>query len=104
MSNRSILINVSEKLEEEFGLHIKEHRLGDIERLLKIAASKLNYPSYEDLTEVILSASQLDIEHKNALSSIFTIGETYFFREKPFIALVIGKIIPELLQSSPGIS
>ncbi len=102
MSNRSILIKVSEKLEEAFGLHIKEHRLGDIERLLKIAASKLNYPSYEDLTEVILSASQLDIEHKNALSSIFTIGETYFFREKPFIALVMGKIIPELLGSTPN--
>lgn len=102
MKHEGYLSDISERIAEILGLNFQANQWIDMERRLIAAAKdlKIDY-SISGINEWLSQAQFTNVE-LNALSAHLTIGETYFFREKPALDLIIQKILPELINQRRG--
>jgi len=102
MKEDNYLSKISLRITEIFGLQFQFNQYVDMERRLIAAANDLKKnPSISTIFEW-LSKSHFSIHELHTLSTHLTIGETYFFREKPALELLIHQIIPELIKQRRG--
>jgi chemotaxis protein methyltransferase CheR len=93
----SLLSQLSEFVSTQTGLHFPQERWGDLERGIAAAAPDLNFSDRESCARWLLSAP-LTRHMNEILASHLSVGETYFFREKPSLGIFEQQILPELLQ------
>jgi chemotaxis protein methyltransferase CheR len=78
---------------EHLGLHFPPERWPDLERGIGRAARETGVLAYvQDLL-----SSPPDREVLDTLAVHLTVGETYFFREKPIFEALQQRILPELI-------
>ncbi len=83
------------------GLHFPPARLDDLQRGLDGAASELGFDDTGACVRQLLGATP-DKTQLLALASHLTIGETYFFRDRPMLDALAQTILPELIASRRG--
>lgn len=99
MNQEEYLSEISNRIAEILGLHFQANQLKDMERRILAAATDLKIETDINNLYQWFSKSEFSNKELHILSSHLTIGETYFFREKPSLDLFIEKIIPELLET-----
>lgn len=84
-------------MEERFGLRISPERQPGLENTIEKIRVQLGFPSIEGLIRGIsfFPPRQGDIE---VLVSHFTVGETYFFRDKAVFSALEEIVLPELIR------
>ncbi len=93
---------ISDQISQLLGLNFPKNRWGDLERSLLAACRELGLvPSIENFA-LWFSEGRYSQEQLNVLIDHLTVGETYFFREKPSLELFRTQIIPELLTERFG--
>lgn len=92
---------LSAVIAESMGLHFPSERRDDLERGIASAAPELGF---EDISECVagLLSRPLDNAQLQTLASHLTIGETYFFRDRPTMAALSNEILPGLIDSRRG--
>ena len=93
-----LLVRLSELLDTRLGLHFPRGRWADLERGISDASSRLGLPSAESFVRQLLEAP-LRPREIEILADCLTVGETYFFREKPSLDALEHQILPELLRT-----
>ncbi len=91
------LERISRRIQALFGLHFAESRHHDLARILINTAAELHLSNQ---IEDIASWVHQDTLPENELSVLIkhlTVTETYFFREKPALALFRQRIIPAII-------
>src|SRR5579863_3891123 len=92
---------VSEFVAQHMGLHFPRERLIDLQRGLSDAADEFGFDDVAACADWLLSAPptrpQLQV-----LASHLTIGETYFFRDKPAFDVLASRVLPELIHARRG--
>jgi chemotaxis protein methyltransferase CheR len=83
------------------GLHFPAERWPDLRRGIRSAAPEFGYTDEAACVQWLLSAP-LTRHQIEILAGSLTVGETYFFREKPAFAVLTNRILPELIQSRRG--
>lgn len=102
MKQEAYLSEISDRIAEILGLNFQANQWIDMERRLIAAAKDLKIDHSILGINEWLSKSQFTNIELHALSAHLTIGETYFFREKPAFELFTIKIIPELITQRRG--
>ncbi|OGG02368.1 MAG: hypothetical protein A3F83_12320 [Candidatus Glassbacteria bacterium RIFCSPLOWO2_12_FULL_58_11] len=100
---RSDLLRFSEFISSQMGLHFPPERRADIQRGISSAAPEFGFADPEACIQWLMS-SPLTRRQIEILASHLTIGETYFFREKPIFETLRDKVLRELIQSRMGTS
>jgi chemotaxis protein methyltransferase CheR len=95
------LIKLSRFVTDRMGLWYPRERFGDLERSLVQAAGELDFADAEGFVDWLLSSS-LSRKEIEKLSSHFTIGETYFFRDGNVFRALETEVIPGLIQEARG--
>jgi len=98
MKHQEYLAEISNRVIQIFGLNYLPNQYIDLERRLIATAKELKIDTSLNKIYEWLSKPQLSHIEINALSANLTIGETYFFREKPALDLFVEKIIPDLIE------
>jgi chemotaxis protein methyltransferase CheR len=80
------------------GLYFPESRWHDLERGLVLAAAADGFADLHGYCRALLNGS-LPSSHIEELSTHLTIGETYFFREKPALNALRDHVLPELIHA-----
>lgn len=92
---------VSALVAERLGLHFPPHRLADLQRGLASAAMDLGLPDATACAHWLLAspptAADLDL-----LASHLTVGETYFFRDRPAFESLAARVLPEVIRARRG--
>jgi chemotaxis protein methyltransferase CheR len=103
--NRSIshtlLLNLSEFVASQTGLHFSKERWCDLERGIYSAAREFGFKDTESCIQWLIS-SPLTKKQIEILSSHLTVGETYFFRNKKSLEVLEEYILPELIHLCRG--
>ena len=92
---------LSEFIAEHMGLHFPPERLADLQRGLAGAAQEFGFDDVAACVDWLLSAPPTR-EHLQVLASHLTIGETYFFRDKPTFDVLASRVLPELIDARRG--
>jgi chemotaxis protein methyltransferase CheR len=87
---------VSELVAAKTGLHFPPERHLDLERGLADAANESGFATTSEYADWLLSTA-LAARELQSLASHLTIGETYFFRERPTFAALATHVLPELI-------
>jgi chemotaxis protein methyltransferase CheR len=98
MKQKGELIKIAALVEKELGLHFESNRIEDVERGILAALYEINIEDTEKFISNLATASSIEPLFLKVLSSYLTIGETYFFREKPAMSLFIKMIMPEVIR------
>ncbi len=93
-----LLARLSKFVVMQTGLHFPQERWGDLERGIAAAAPDFNFSDWESCARWLLS-TPLSYHINAVLASHLSIGETYFFREKPGLKVLEEQIFAQLLQS-----
>jgi chemotaxis protein methyltransferase CheR len=96
--DNSQLSQLSALIAARMGLHFPEPRWHDLERGLVLAAAASGFADVHGYCHWLLSDS-LPSSHIEELSTHLTIGETYFFREKPTLNALREHVLPELIYA-----
>ena len=91
-----LLNQLRDFISEHFGIHFSDARLGDLQRLAGFAAGELGFSRLEDCA-LAITGSRLSKDQLDLLLKSLTVGETYFFRERPFFDALEHEIIPRLM-------
>ncbi len=83
------------------GLQFPRERWPDLRRGLVGAAQEFGFDDASACADWLLS-SPLSKAQLQVLASHLTISETYFFRDKPTLAALAERILPELIRSRRG--
>ncbi|MEN3352318.1 MAG: chemotaxis protein methyltransferase CheR, partial [Betaproteobacteria bacterium] len=83
------------------GLHFPRERWDDLQRGLAEAARELGFDNVATCVGSFLSERTTKTQLQ-VLASHLTIGETYFFRDKPTLDALAGHILPELIRARAG--
>jgi len=94
----NLLGSLSCWIAEHAGLHYPEERWVDLQRGVTAAARDLHFSSAESYARHLL-ASPGTRSQIQAIASHLTVGETYFFRDKPVLAALQNHVFPELIQA-----
>ena len=92
------LLTVRDILSEKFGIYYPDDKMHDLEKGINASALESGYANPEGLISEIIS-NKLSKEDFIKFASSFTIGETYFFREKKVFEALETVILPELIRS-----
>src|SRR4051794_28745151 len=90
---RPSLTRVSELIAERTGLHFPPERHADLRRALDEAASELGCLDGAACAERLLASAPSTAELR-LLARHLTIGETYFFRERPSFNALATEVLP----------
>ena len=93
-----LLSRLSEFVGARTGLYFPRERWDDLERGIAAAAADFNFSDGEQCVHWLLSAPPTRRMHE-VLATHLSIGETYFFREKRSLEILVENILPPLLQS-----
>lgn len=92
--------DISKRINQLFGIHLKKNSWASMEKNLVKAAKSLNRKEdLESISKWVLKTSLNDIEY-HALATNLTVGETYFFREITGLTLLTNQIIPAIRKSN----
>lgn len=99
MTEIESLGNVAKTIEKELGLFFPENRYEDLKRGL-VNSSKVLYndTNPQRIIEEIITNIRIPKKILETLSATLTIGETYFFRERPAITFFQDILIPKLYE------
>ncbi len=87
---------IKRRIEELLGLHFAENQWTHLERNLAQVARALQFDNtHQDICKWI-TQKQIPQEELEILAHHLTVGETYFFREKAGLNLLVDKIIPAI--------
>jgi chemotaxis protein methyltransferase CheR len=92
---------VSELIAARTGLHFPPERRADLQRALGEAATEFGCRDGDHCAEWLL-ASPLSREELSRLARHLTIGETYFFRERPSFNALASHVLPVLIHRKRG--
>ncbi len=94
----ALLLQISQFVNSQMGLHFPQKRWPDLARGLAHAAGDFGFDDVETCIHWLLSAplTQTQIE---TLADHLTIGETYFFREKNALEVLQNHILPALINA-----
>jgi chemotaxis protein methyltransferase CheR len=95
---RTYLAEISQLIEAKLGLYFPESRWPELERGLHSAAAAAGFDSATAYCQVLLT-SPLTRNRCEELATHLTIGETYFFREKPTFKALQEHILPDLIRA-----
>jgi chemotaxis protein methyltransferase CheR len=93
-----ILTQLSEVVAANFGLHFPRERHADLQRGVCGAAKDLGCANPLLYAESLLSHPVRPRE-LSALAAHLTVGETYFFRERPTFDALAGEVLPDLIRT-----
>jgi chemotaxis protein methyltransferase CheR len=79
------------------GLHFPPERHAELRRAVVAAAPAFGFANDRACAEWLLSA-RLSSAHLRTLATHLTIGETYFFRERPSFNAIANEILPILIH------
>ncbi len=99
-----IISKIALRIKALLGLHFTENRFGDLARGVTEAAKELNRSETLPLVLDWLNQSGLSESELKVLSTHLTVNETYFFRERMALDLLVEKIVPELLSGKKQIT
>ncbi|WP_068467390.1 CheR family methyltransferase [Candidatus Protochlamydia phocaeensis] len=85
-------------LNKEIGLYFSKRNKKDLEKKLQLAVKEFGFEDPLACIEWLLR-SPLHKEQIDILARYLTIGETYFFRDPHFFALLENKILPGIIQA-----
>jgi chemotaxis protein methyltransferase CheR len=88
---------LSELIAARTGLHFPPERHADLQRAVVAAAPEFGFASDRACAEWLLSA-RLSSADLRTLATHLTIGETYFFRERPSFNAIANEILPILIH------
>src|SRR5262245_26177891 len=91
------LARVSALIAERTGLHFPPERHADLHRALAEAAPRLGLANGDACADWLLSAPPSPDELRT-LATYLTIGETYFFRERPSFNALASAVLPVLIH------
>ncbi|MCG3210447.1 MAG: hypothetical protein FOGNACKC_04078 [Anaerolineae bacterium] len=94
----ALLMQISQFVNSQMGLHFPQKRWPDLARGLARAAGDFGFDDAEACVQWLLSAplTQTQIE---TLADHLTIGETYFFRERNALEALQNYILPALIKA-----
>ena len=96
------LAQLSELLSIQMGMYFPKERWNDLALGIKTAANEFGFMDTESFIQWLVSSSTLTKDQIETLAGHFTIGETYFFREKKSLELLQTQILPDLIRSRQG--
>jgi chemotaxis protein methyltransferase CheR len=88
---------LSEMIAARTGLHFPPERHADLQRAVVAAAPDFGFANDRACAEWLLSA-RLSSADLRTLATHLTIGETYFFRERPSFNAVANEVLPILIH------
>jgi len=93
----SSLAQLSEFIAEQMGFYFPRERWLDLERGMRSVSREFEFDDMESCVQWLVSSpvTQSRIE---ILASHLTVGETYFFRERPSFDLLEARVLPELIS------
>src|SRR5687768_15922639 len=94
----ALLSQISQLIALEMGLHFPEVRWHELERGITSAAATLGFSDAHVYAQSLLTAPLIRTQIEE-LSIHLTVGETYFFREKPTFNALREYIFPELIRT-----
>lgn len=94
----SELLLLSKWLADTAGLHFPRRRWTDLERCMRSATRDLGYRNCRACLHALLNEEERSDEFTTMIRH-FTIGETYFFREKAAFRALENVVLPELIKS-----
>ena len=97
MNNEHLIKDLSTRVEELLGLHFPKNRWNDLERGLFATAKELKINAELGSIALWLAGHDFLPGQLDVLANNLTIGETYFFRDKPVLEIFKSYIIKELL-------
>jgi chemotaxis protein methyltransferase CheR len=92
---------LSEMIAARTGLHFPPERHADLRRAVVAAAPEFGFTSERACAEWLLSA-RLSSADLRTLATHLTIGETYFFRERPSFNAIANEVLPILIHRRRG--
>lgn len=92
-----LMAQFSQRIAAQMGLDFPPTRWRDLERGMELAAAEFGFNAIEPCMQWLLSApcSRQQIE---ILAAHLTIGESYFWRDRPLFNLLEKQLLPELIQ------
>ncbi|HJW86259.1 MAG TPA: CheR family methyltransferase, partial [Candidatus Brocadiaceae bacterium] len=93
-----LLARASVRISALMGLHFPGNRRADMERILCEAAPAFGFTDVVAFVEWLVSFP-LQKSHRERLADYFTVGETYFFREKASFDVLEEHILPPLIRA-----
>ena len=93
----TMLLKLSEFIENKLALSFTEERWDDLERNIKAAALEFGYPDVSSYLQNILN-NPMNRRQAEQLASYLTINETYFWREPLSFEALENIIIPEMVE------
>src|SRR3984893_12849151 len=94
-------MRVSDFIAERIGLHFPSARRADLQRGVAAAAVECGFDDVAAYADSLLSAPQTR-RQVQVLASHLTMGETYFFRDKPTFDVLRIRLPPELIHARRG--
>src|SRR5688572_4470373 len=94
--NATVRRRLSDLVAERTGLHFPPERYPDLERGLAEAAAASGFATSGEYASWLLS-TELAAPELRSLASHLTIGETYFFRERPAFDALASQILPQII-------
>ncbi|MBI3376701.1 MAG: tetratricopeptide repeat protein [Betaproteobacteria bacterium] len=96
--SEALMSELSERIATHLGLHFPRERWGELERgvreIARAAGAGDIGAMMRELSSAPLTRRQIDL-----LAGQFTVGETYFFRERNSFEAFQSHVLPELLQA-----
>ena len=102
MFSDATLQNASLMVASHLGLHFPRNRWSDLERAVRMAARELGVNETDQGISGWLSGDPMTSRELEVISNYLTVGETYFFREKPGLDAFQKHIIPEIIRERQG--
>ena len=96
-----LLLQFSELVAREMGLHFPRERWPDLEKGIRSAALEFGAPDAETCLQQWIS-KPLAIAEIELLASTLTVGETYFFRDNPSFELLRERVLPAVIAARHG--
>ena len=93
----ALLAQAGEFISGSMGLYFPKDRRKELERGLRSVAPEFGFEDPEACTRWLIS-STLSKSQLGVLAGHLTVGETYFFRDKKYFAILEEKILPELIE------
>ena len=88
---------LSELIAARLGLHFPPERRRDLYRAIGEAAADFGCRDGESCVDLLLN-TPLNVERVGLLARHLTIGETYFFRERPSFNALASHVLPLLIH------
>lgn len=93
---------LSERIAEWTGLHFPRDRVKDLKRGVAAAAKELGFSDARSVADWLLRSSYPTTPAVETVANHLTIGETYFFRDRPALVALAETILPELIHRRRG--